>query len=77
MTTAEEQDNDMDQQRIDELQNQYFRQKLATMDAERLQEAKEFLERTRRPSDERPDVAQLGAGGRCPNKSRPGHQNGK
>ncbi len=39
----------MDQQRIDELQNQYFRQKLATVDAKRLKEAQEFLEHHRRP----------------------------
>ena len=52
MTTAEEQENDVDQQRIDELQHQYFRQKLATVDAKRLKEAREFLEQNRRPSDE-------------------------
>ncbi len=37
----------MDQQRIDELQNQYFREKLATVDAKRLKEARELLERNR------------------------------
>jgi hypothetical protein len=52
MTTTEEQENDVDQQRIDELQNQYFREKLATVDAKRLKEAIEFLEHNRRPSGE-------------------------
>ncbi len=52
MANTEEQDDDMDQQRIDELQTQYFRQKLATVDARRLKEALESLERNRRPDDE-------------------------
>ncbi len=52
MADVEDQLNDMDQQRIDELQNQYFRAKLATIDAKRLQEARECLERSRRASGE-------------------------
>ena len=52
MMSTEEQENDVDQQRIDELQNQYFQQKLATVDAKRLKEAREFLEQNRRLSRE-------------------------
>ncbi len=52
MANVEDQQDDMDQQRIDDLQNQYFRDKLATVDAKRLQEAREYLERNHRPAAE-------------------------
>ncbi len=61
MATIEDQTNDMDQQRIDELQNQYFREKLATIDAKRLQEAREYLEHNRRSTDSSVERVQTSA----------------
>ncbi len=61
MATIEDQTNDMDQQRIDELQNQYFQEKLATIDARRLQEAREYLEHNRRSTDESVERVQTSA----------------
>ena len=52
MANVEDHENNMDQQRIDELQNQYFLDKLATVDVNRLKEARELLERHGRPSNE-------------------------
>ncbi len=62
----------MDQQRIDELQNQYFRAKLATIDTKRLKEAREYLERSRQPSgkSDEPDRSKTTAANRLSHENR-------
>ncbi len=68
MANVEDQITDMDQHRIDELQNQYFRAKLATIDAKRVQQARESLERSGRSSSESAERARADA--TVPNRPR-------